>query len=133
MNRAILTSFGRPQRCQFWTYLFLGLHFILVAGCGRGLDEAEVSDINSPLPSYKAAAMHKVAQSGSYEYIEEQIQLLADEDFAVRFYAIMSLKRLTGTDNGYNYRHDASRRNEAIKRWHKWLEDYKAESVPEAE
>ena len=114
---------GMPKASCFWTYLLAVFVSCLLAGCSRGLDESKMSDIDSSVPAFQVSAMHKVAEAGNYEYLSRQIELLADEDSVVRFYAIMSLKKLTGTDNGYNYRYDAGRRYAAIKRWHKWLEE----------
>ncbi len=93
----------------------------VVGGCGRGVHEAEVSDIEGKYPAFQAAAMYKAAKEDNREYLARQVELLGDDDAAVRFYAIMSLKKMTGTDNGYNYRYDAVRRREAIERWKEWI------------
>ena len=115
---------GVPSMRTIWPYLIV-FSAVLLTGCGgRGVDESRISDIESDLPTFQISAMHKAAQAGNYDYLAEQIELLSSEDSAVRFYAIMSLKKLTGTDNGYNYMHDSARRYEAVKRWRKWLAEY---------
>ncbi len=129
-----MTKFGTTRRVVFWTYLSAILIFCFSGGCNRGLDKTEMSDIDSGVPAFQVSAMHKVAEAGNYEYLSRQIDLLEDEDAGVRFYAIMSLKKLTGTDNGYNYRYDAGRRYEAVKTWRKWLADnYPVETSSEKE
>ena len=50
------------------------------------------------------------------------VDLLEDDDQAVRFYAIGSLRRITGTDCGYDFKTNAYCRLEAIRRWRENLE-----------
>ena len=99
----------------------ISIFLLTSGGCGRPVNQAEISDMNSEHPAFRAVALHKTVEQGNTDHLAQQVELLADEDPAVRFYAIMSLKKLTGTDNGYNYSYDASRRREAIERWQQWL------------
>ena len=96
---------------------------ISISGCYKPVSDADISDLDSKYPTFRAVALHRTAQSGDMEHLARQVELLSDEDPAVRFYAIMSLKKLTGTDNGYDYRNSPSLRQQAIDRWEKWLEN----------
>ncbi len=92
-------------------------------GCSTRVDQADMSDINSQHPAFRAVALHKIAQQNNTDYLARQIELLADEDPAVRFYAICSLKELTGTDNGFHYQHSSDSRRAAIRKWQIWLSE----------
>ncbi len=83
--------------------------------------EIKPEDIDSLHPTFQVLAMQKSAEMEVPANLSRQVELLASEDPAVRFYAILSLKRLTGTDNGYNYRHDPAKRRESIAIWKTWL------------
>ena len=48
--------------------------------------------------------------------------LLQDEDRSVRLYSIEALRRITGTDFGYDYKDAAHVRAIAVERWHQFLE-----------
>lgn len=53
------------------------------------------------------------------EAIGPLVELLNDEDRAVRFYAIEALHQITGKDYGYKYQDRAELRAEAVARWRK--------------
>ncbi len=71
------------------------------------------------------------------EKVEAAVPLLVDrleeQDESVRFFAIGSLERITGTDQGYDYKSGASQRAEAVKRWRAWLKDRGANSPVSAQ
>jgi hypothetical protein len=45
------------------------------------------------------------------------VDSLQSEDEAVRFYAIEALRRIAGTDHGYDYKAQPQQRAAAVKRW----------------
>ena len=45
------------------------------------------------------------------------IDSLQNEDKSVRFYSIEALRRITGTDNGYDYKAAPHLRAAAVKQW----------------
>ncbi|MBN2063737.1 MAG: hypothetical protein JW745_02960 [Sedimentisphaerales bacterium] len=96
---------------------------ISCTGCSSRVDQADIADLDSQHPAFRAVALHKVAHENNTDYLARQIELLADEDPAVRFYAISSLKELTGTDNGYHYQHSSDSRRAAIRKWQLWLSE----------
>lgn len=51
-------------------------------------------------------------------YIVEQLN---DGDADVRFFAIMSLEKITGERLGYEHYAPAAERDEAVERWRRWL------------
>jgi len=54
------------------------------------------------------------------------VDLLQDEDKSVRFYTIESLRRITGTDNGYDYKAAPQMRAAAVERWRKFLKSHES-------
>jgi len=54
------------------------------------------------------------------------VDRLTDSEQDVRFFAILSLKRITGTDMGWRYYDPPEQRAEAVARWRKWLADQAA-------
>ena len=54
--------------------------------------------------------------------ISPLVDSLQNEDQAVRFYAIEALRRLVGTNYGYDYKAQPNRRAAAIQRWKEFVE-----------
>lgn len=50
------------------------------------------------------------------------VDFLQDEDPSVRFYSIGALRRITGTNHGYDYKAAPYLRAAAVKRWRKSLD-----------
>ncbi|MFI5382539.1 MAG: hypothetical protein ACHRHE_24880 [Tepidisphaerales bacterium] len=74
-------------------------------------------------PAVKIAAMKRAGVAKDAAQSSVLVDQLADEDAAVRFYAIEALKRMTGNDLGYRYYDEREEREKAVERWRQWLRE----------
>ena len=101
----------------FW--VLLSVMTSMQAGCGGPKRVIGLSDLESPHPTVQIRAAKWAGDNGVPEAVGKLVDMLEDEDRAVRFYAIGSLRRITGEDYGYDYKASAASRAEAVKRWRK--------------
>ncbi|MEE8380071.1 MAG: HEAT repeat domain-containing protein, partial [Gammaproteobacteria bacterium] len=98
-----------------WTVLVL-------TGCSDpyeqsiGFSDLENSNTAIRIMAIKWAGDNKVSSA-----VPRLVVFLQDEDAAVRFYAIEALRRITGTDNGYDYKSNPRLRAKAVEQWRKFL------------
>jgi HEAT repeat protein len=83
----------------------------------------QLSDLQDPNPTVRIMAIkwagdHKVSLA-----VPQLVDFLKDEDRSVRFYAIEALRRITGTDKGYDYKASPELRAEAVGRWREFLKE----------
>jgi hypothetical protein len=74
-------------------------------------------------PAVKIRAMKRAGSARDVAQAPHLVDQLADEDAAVRFYAIEALKRMTGSDLEYRYFDERAERVRAIERWRQWLRE----------
>lgn len=104
-------------------YLWLAaVIIIIVAGCSSPLDrKPQLSDLDNPNPMIKIMAIKWAGDNKLSSAVPQLVDLLQDEDRSVRLYSICSLRRITGTDCGYDYKAAAHVRAVAIKCWRQFL------------
>jgi len=100
------------------------LAVLAVGGCGSSpLDRKIVfSDLQSQNPLIRIRAIKWAADNEIRPAIPPLVDSLQNEDQAVRFYAIEALRRLVGTNYGYDYKAQPNRRAAAIQRWKEFVE-----------
>jgi len=79
--------------------------------------------LRSPSPLERAHAIVRVVESHDIEAVHKLVDLLEDSDRAVRFYAILALRRMCSEDYGYQYYADEHTRAAAVQRWRSALRD----------
>ena len=94
---------------------------IILAGCGGPPKTVGLLDLENPDPAIRIRAIKWAGENKLTEAVPLLVDRLQEQDVSVRFYAIMSLKRITGTDQGYDYKADAASRSEAVARWRQTL------------
>ena len=95
----------------------------MMAGCDSPLNhKMDLSDLGSPNPTVRIMAIKWAGDNKVSAAVPQLVNLLQDEDPSVRFYAIEGLRRITGTDHGYDYKTAPHIRAEAVKRWRNFLE-----------
>jgi hypothetical protein len=90
---------------------------ILLAGCGGPPKAVGLFDLESPDPATRIRAIKWAGDNHRFDAAPLLVDRLQEQDVSVRFYAIMSLKRITGTDHGYDYKAGAAERAQAVARW----------------
>ncbi|MHC4620969.1 MAG: HEAT repeat domain-containing protein [Planctomycetota bacterium] len=96
---------------------------LTLAGCGDSFSrKMGLSDLESPNPTVRIMAIKWAGDNKVSAAVPQLVDLLEDEDPSVRFYAIEGLRRITGTDNGYDYKSAALQRAAAVKRWRKLVD-----------
>ncbi len=87
-------------------------------GCSTPRPEKNVTnpDPSGKIPAYKQAV--RVKDRGA---TVQMVKDLDSDDPAVRLFAIVGLRRLTGETFGYQYFDNDHQRRPAIKRWEQWL------------
>jgi hypothetical protein len=96
---------------------------VIFAGCGgTSYREVGLSELESPDPTVRIMAVKWAGDNKVSSAVPQMVDLLQDEDVSVRFYAIEGLRRITGTDHGYDYKAAPPQRAAAVKRWREFLE-----------
>lgn len=90
----------------------------VLAGCTAPREPLRIDSRN---PQVKILAMKQAAERMDRTKLPLLIDQLDNDDAAVRFYAIESLRRITGEQFGYNYYDPMVQRSAAIERWKQWL------------
>jgi hypothetical protein len=104
-------------RLWFWAMIIS-----MLAGCGTSYDrKMGLSDLDSPNPTVRIMAIKWAGDNKVSQAVPKLVDFLQDEDKSVRFYAIEGLQRITGTDNGYDYKAATHIRAAAVKRWREYL------------
>ncbi len=92
----------------------------LVTLCGLvGCDAAAAQrrELGSGNPLDRARGVVHVSEGHDAKAVHKLVDLLEDQDAAVRMYAILALQRLCGRDYGYHYYENESIRETAVERW----------------
>ena len=98
--------------------LFLVFTSLVQCGCDGPLgSNMKLEDLKSPDPAIRVIAIKWAGENELRQAVPQLVDLLLNEDKAIRFYSIQSLVKITGTNNGYDYKADAERRSAAVKRW----------------
>lgn len=119
MTMVNLTDAGRFAWLLGWASLIL-------AGCGDSFGRrVGLADLESPNPTVRIMAIKWAGDNKVSAAVPQLVDSLQDEDQSVRFYAIGGLRRITGTDCGYDYKAAAPVRAAAVKRWRQFLEQNK--------
>jgi hypothetical protein len=106
--------------------LFLTGIPIILAGCSRDLDRnMDLADLQSPNPTVQVMAIKWAGDNKLSQAVPQLVDLLQHEDRSVRFYAIQSLRRITGTDNGFDYKANPKNRAAAVQRWREFVKSNK--------
>lgn len=93
---------------------------LLLGGCTR---PARRADLDALYPVDRARAVVRLADQGDIKSVQRLVELLDDEDAAVRMYAILALERLCGENLGYEYHAPEADRRVAIERWREALRE----------
>ena len=76
-------------------------------------------------PAVRLEGIRLAAKADDAQALSYLVDRLTDSEADVRFFAILTLERLADlpTDRrmGYRYYDPLTRRNEAVKRWRRWL------------
>ena len=95
---------------------------LILAGCAGLFDrKPQLSDLDNPNSTIKIVAVKWAGDNKVSSALPQLVDLLQDEDSPVRLYSIEALRRITGTDCGYDYKAAAHVRAVAVKRWHQFL------------
>ena len=102
----------------------MSLVVLLCGGLAAGCNSAgERKALSSPSPVERARATVTLAEQRDAASVHKLVDLLEDPDQAVRMYAIIALRRLTGEDYGYRYYAREAERRPAVERWRAALRD----------
>jgi hypothetical protein len=106
--------------------VWLGLGALLAGGgCGstsapRTGDLAQ--DLRHEDPRVRAQAAKGAVAAGRQDLLPLLVDNLADHDAAVRMFAAIALRKLTGQDFGYDPSDPAFEREKAIMAWRQWID-----------
>ena len=111
-------------RCAKW---FAGFGYwvaiiLMLAGCGVFGRKFTLSDLKSPDPMVRIVAIKWAGDNKMLAAVPQLVDSLQDEDKSVRFYSIGALRRITGTDHGYDYKAAPHLQAAAVKRWRESLD-----------
>lgn len=106
-------------RAYWWFWIATTL---VLSGCAGPFDrKMKLSDLDSPNPAVRIMAIKWAGDNKASSAIPRLVDFLQNEDASVRFFAIEALRRITGTDNGYDYKASPQLRAEAVERWRESL------------
>ena len=95
--------------------MLLAIIFPLAPACNSAAMQRQKLASDYPLDRARAAVA--LAEAGDKDAVHKLIDLLDDDDRAVRLYAILALERLCGTTMGYTYYAPQADRDAAVRRW----------------
>jgi len=102
---------------------------LILSGCSGPFDrKMGLSDLESPNTAVRIMAIKWAGDNKASSAIPQLVDFLHDEDTSVRFFAIEALRRITGTNNGYDYKASPQLRAEAVERWHEFLKSNGAQN-----
>ena len=106
---------------------FSGLFFVLLmvlafAGCESQERWQEAANLESSDSTVVIMAIKQAGDSKESAAIPQLVDCLQNEDESVRFYAAEALRRITGTDRGYDYKDSLQTRTAAVERWRDFLD-----------
>ena len=90
---------------------------ILCHGCAGPDNTLGLADLENLDPAIRIRAIKWAGQNQVKAAVPLLVDRLAEQEDTVRFFAISALRRITGTDHGYDYKADAAIRSAAIARW----------------
>ena len=96
---------------------------LVFGGCGGSVlsRRIAISDLDDRSPTVRIRAIKWAGENRIEAAVPKLVDFLEDEDASVRFYAIEGLRRITGDDNGYDYKASAQRRAASVDRWREFL------------
>lgn len=102
--------------------LALALAAVLVSACTSDSPRPirPVDDLHDPNPSVRSQAVSETARRSDDQLIPELIELLDDDDAAVRLTAGKTLRDLTGRDSGYRAYAEAPELRLQVENWRAW-------------
>ncbi len=111
--------------------LVLGIVSLIVMGGSACSTPRPEKDVKNPDPSGKIPAYKQAVREKDRSATVQMVKDLDSDDPAVRLFAIVGLRRLTGETFGYQYFDDAHQRRPAVKRWTQWLAGDQPEQTTE--
>ncbi|HOF18239.1 MAG TPA: HEAT repeat domain-containing protein [Phycisphaerae bacterium] len=94
----------------------------LTGGCETA-NHSLAARLQAEDPSVRIQAIHEAGETRNEKALPYLVDRLTDSEQDVRFYAILALERMTGQTLGYRYFDPAAERDEAAKRWRKWVRE----------
>ena len=95
---------------------------LVLAGCNPFGREVALSDLESPDVRIRIMAIKWAGDNKILAAVPQLVDALQDEDKSVCFYSIEALRRITGTDCGYDYKAAPHLRAAAVDCWKQWLD-----------
>ena len=92
----------------------------LVGGCATPSDELS-RGLQDEDPSIRISAVIEAGRTKARDTVPYLIDRLTDSESDVRFFAIISLEKITGQTMDYNYYDSPPEQAEAVGRWRGWL------------
>lgn len=96
---------------------------LVSGGCGGSVLSRRIafSDLDNRSSTVRIRAIKWASENRIEAAVPKLVDFLEDEDASVRFYAIAGLRRITGVDNGYDYKASAQRRAASVDGWREFL------------
>jgi hypothetical protein len=83
----------------------------------------ESKSIGAVDPMANIPAIQEAARQKDQAAVPALVRELGSDDAAIRFYAIVALRDITGQTMDFRYYDDFEQRKLAIQRWQKWLQE----------
>ena len=103
-------------------FLPLALVMLVFVGCDSAGGESGDTGLESSNSTVRIMAIKRAGDSKDSAAVPQLVDCLQNEDESVRFYAVEALRRVTGTDRGYDYKDPPQKRAAAVKRWRDFLD-----------
>jgi hypothetical protein len=95
---------------------------LVLVGCAGPFDrKIGLKDLDHPNVAVKIVAIKMAGDSKASSAVPQLVDFLQNEDVSVRFYSIEALRRITGTDCGYDYKAAPHVRAAAVRCWQDFI------------
>ena len=118
-----VTGMVNLRQCKLFAYRGgRVLVALMLVGCAGPFDrKIGLKDLDHPNVAVRIVAIKMAGDSKASSAVPQLVDFLQNEDVSVRFYSIEALRRITGTDCGYDYKAAPHLRAEAVRRWQDFI------------
>jgi hypothetical protein len=128
-NSSMSSAHDSKTETIFYRALLAFLPF-LIMGCTTPAPKIGLNDLVNPDPAVRIQAIKWAGENKVEQAVPLLVDRLQEQDDSVRFFAIAALRRITGTDHGFDYKADAGSRAQAVQRWREAIGEIPSKTTP---
>jgi hypothetical protein len=101
-----------------------------IMGCTTPAPKIGLNDLVDSDPAVRIQAIKWAGENKVEQAVPLLVDRLQEQDDTVRFFAIAALRKIVGTDHGFDYKADAASRAQAVQRWREAIGEIPGKTTP---